>query len=216
MKDDAAPIGAVGENMPSGLETPLAAERILMAAAALLRVRGAGELSMQEIADAAGVSKGLIHYHFQDKDALFLRLVAHFEETLEERGRAALTASTPASVVDDLRRWVDAEVACGDWRALLLLATSTNPEVRARVARAQRALSALAESTSQRLHVLLGLRPRIAPALVGQLLMTVVSGLVLLDEADAAINVRGVYDVLILGVIALAERPHRGRDSGAD
>jgi TetR/AcrR family transcriptional regulator, fatty acid metabolism regulator protein len=30
---------------------------------------------MQDVADAAGVSKGLIHYHFHDKETLLTRLI---------------------------------------------------------------------------------------------------------------------------------------------
>ena len=207
MKDDHAPIGEIQHGREDRIDTSLAADRILSAAGALLRTRGAGEFSMQEIADAAGVSKGLIHYHFRDRDALFERLVLDLEATLTARLRTALDASTSVTAVDDLRQWLDAEIAGGDWRALLLLATWGSPDLRARVRGAKQALGAAAEDASARLHALLGLRSRLAPALVGQLLATAISGLVLLDETDAAIDADGVFDVLILAVIALAERP---------
>ena len=44
-----------------------AAERILEAAARVLAERGAAGLSMQDVAQEAGVSKGLIHYHYRDR-----------------------------------------------------------------------------------------------------------------------------------------------------
>ena len=46
--------------------------RILDAAIASLVSAGAGALAMHEVAERAGVSKGLIHYHFRDKDALLV------------------------------------------------------------------------------------------------------------------------------------------------
>ena len=55
--------------------------RILQAAQEELVRRGAGALAMHEVADRAGVSKGLIHYHYHDKDALLARVAA--QEALE-------------------------------------------------------------------------------------------------------------------------------------
>ena len=54
------------------LSTP---ERILYAAAMRIVEGGTANLSMQDVADAAGVSKGLIHYHFHDKETLLTRLI---------------------------------------------------------------------------------------------------------------------------------------------
>ena len=51
-----------------------AAERILAAAAECVSALGAAQVSMQAVADGAGVSKALIHYHFRDRDELLARL----------------------------------------------------------------------------------------------------------------------------------------------
>lgn len=50
--------------------------RILDAAKALFVARGYRGLSMRELGEAVGVSKAAIYYHFRDKEALFLALVA--------------------------------------------------------------------------------------------------------------------------------------------
>src|SRR5918992_242040 len=98
---------------------PDATERILEAAAARLTVSGASMLTMQEIAEEAGVSKALIHYHFHDKDTLLARLVLWMAEGLVRRERAALAASAPHAAIDDLWRWLADELARGHIRALV-------------------------------------------------------------------------------------------------
>ena len=51
-------------------------ERILSVARAAFIERGYSDVSMQEIASAAGLTKAAIYYHFPDKEALFSSVVA--------------------------------------------------------------------------------------------------------------------------------------------
>ena len=51
-------------------------ERILAVARAAFIERGYADVSMQEIASAAGLTKAAIYYHFPDKEALFASVVA--------------------------------------------------------------------------------------------------------------------------------------------
>src|SRR5689334_16057054 len=99
-----------------------AAERILEAAARVLAEQGATGLSMADVAHAAGVSKGLIHYHYRDKDALLARLAGWLVDAVESRERAALAGIAPGQAVDALWSWLEYELALGDIRALLELA----------------------------------------------------------------------------------------------
>lgn len=117
---------------------PDATERILKAAATRLAVSGASAMTMQEVAEEAGVSKGLIHYHFHDKDTLLVRLVMWIAEGLVRRERAALAVSTPHGAIDDLWRWLDAELSRGHVRALVELAGWRGGSVRAAAAEAMR------------------------------------------------------------------------------
>jgi AcrR family transcriptional regulator len=64
-------------------ETAAVRARILEEAARLFTVRGYAGLSMREVAEAAGVSKAGIYYHFQDKENLFLAVLAASLERLE-------------------------------------------------------------------------------------------------------------------------------------
>lgn len=53
-----------------------ARERILEEASALFQTRGFADVSMQQIADAAGITKAAMYYHFRSKEDLFA-VVAH-------------------------------------------------------------------------------------------------------------------------------------------
>lgn len=59
------------------IETPIISEtevRILKAATEVFRTRGRDGARMQEIADAAGINKAMLHYYFRSKDQLFERV----------------------------------------------------------------------------------------------------------------------------------------------
>ena len=47
--------------------------------------------SMRAIADAAGLTTGLLHYHFDSKQAILLGLITHLAEALDARLDGALT-----------------------------------------------------------------------------------------------------------------------------
>lgn len=55
-------------------QTLAAEERILEAATRIFREKGREGARMQEIADAAGINKALLHYYFRSKDQLFERV----------------------------------------------------------------------------------------------------------------------------------------------
>ncbi len=50
-------------------------ERVLIEARRLFLDRGYSEVSMQQIADAVGMTKAALYYHFRDKDDLFASVV---------------------------------------------------------------------------------------------------------------------------------------------
>jgi AcrR family transcriptional regulator len=99
--------------MPSARERGRQArhERILEAAARLFADQGFGKTSVDEIAAAAGVSKGLVYDHYDSKEellgAVFWRLVAQWdEETL--RGAHFDENDIPASLGSMLRSSIGA------------------------------------------------------------------------------------------------------------
>ncbi|NPV55792.1 MAG: TetR/AcrR family transcriptional regulator [Anaerolineae bacterium] len=69
-------------------------DRILHAAVRLFAARGYHGVSMREIADACGISKAALYYHFQDKQALFLdilngnlRIMIDLIDSIDQPGR---------------------------------------------------------------------------------------------------------------------------------
>jgi AcrR family transcriptional regulator len=190
---------------PGGRARPDATERILRAAATRLAISGATAMTMQEVAEEAGVSKGLIHYHFQDKDTLLARLVMWIAEGLVRRERAVLAGSTPHGAIDDLWRWLDAELARGHLRALVELAGWRSGGVRLASAEAMRMRRIAATASAERLFALLALRPRVPPVLVGDLLVTFVDGLASAPTGAGGTDARAAFDVLWLALLGLAE-----------
>jgi AcrR family transcriptional regulator len=57
-------------------------ERVLRQAHALFIERGFAEVSMQQIADASGMTKASLYYHFKDKEDLFAHVVQHESQRL--------------------------------------------------------------------------------------------------------------------------------------
>lgn len=182
-----------------------AADRILSAAAAALPARGAGALAMREIAAAAGVSKALIHYHYRDKDALLVRVVERLDAQMTVRARQTFEPSSPATAIEDFESWAQTEVTAGAWRATLELAGWPNSDVRSAVQQSLRARRLTARELVARLYALLGLRERVAPHVVGELLVAVVSGLAVLNRRNAATESRAVLDAFALAVLGLAD-----------
>lgn len=191
--------------IPKAHARPDATERILKAAATRLAVSGASALTMQEVAEEAGVSKGLIHYHFHDKDTLLARLVLWITEGLVRREQDALSASTPHGAIDDLWSWLEAELARGHVRALVELASWRSGAVGDATAEAVRVRRMASTASAERLFALLALRPRVPPVLLGDLLVTFIDGLASVPAGAGGVEARAAFDVLWLALLGLAE-----------
>lgn len=103
------PVAATRRRLNQEERSDRSRHQILEAALKLFSHRGYGATSVQDIAEAAGVSKGNIYHHFPDKETIFRALLdryfqmlsepdfpfnkalasAPFPENLEEIGRAA-------------------------------------------------------------------------------------------------------------------------------
>jgi len=79
-------------------------DRILGVAGQLFAERGYDAVSIADIAQAGGISTGLIYYHFKDKQALYETSVREGLHLLEDAGIRALTGDAPA--VDKIRGFV--------------------------------------------------------------------------------------------------------------
>lgn len=180
-------------------------ERILYAAATRVVASGAANLSMQDVADAAGVSKGLIHYHFHDKETLLTRLIEWMTRESVEREAAALARSVPKTAVDDLWRWVAGEIERGHLRVLTELAQERGALISDGVRRSARARREAAMATVERLFAILELRPRVPVPLLADVIVAFIDGLAIHAWVAPEANHRVAFDVLWLSLLSLAE-----------
>lgn len=182
-----------------------AADRILRAAAVRLSTLGAAELSLQDVATAAGVSKALIHYHYRDKESLLEQVAVWATAASVERERQALDGSTAANAVDSLWRWLEGELQGGHLRLLVELGQYRAPRVQAAVGEALRMRRDASMDTIRRLFELLELRPRVPVELLAGVVVAFVDGLASRPEPDAPEDARVTFDIFWLSLLSLAE-----------
>lgn len=80
-------------------------QRIIAAAMELFRQKGMDGMSMRELAERAGVNKGLLHYYFTTKEAIFREVFVHQVEMLYREVGTLL--ETPGSLYDKVPVLVD-------------------------------------------------------------------------------------------------------------
>jgi AcrR family transcriptional regulator len=160
---------------------------------------------MQDVADAAGVSKGLIHYHFHDKETLLTRLIEWMTLESTARENEALARSTPKTAVDDLWMWVAGEIERGHLRVLTELVQERGPLISHAVRAAAKARRQAAAFTVERLFTLLELRPRVPVPLLADVVVAFVDGLAIHAWLAPEANHRVAFDVFWLSLLSLAE-----------
>ncbi|WP_433197194.1 TetR/AcrR family transcriptional regulator [Nocardia sp. CA-107356] len=72
-------------------------DRILDALESLLLEKGMSQVTLENVAAAAGVSKGGLLYHFKSKDTLLAGLVRRLGERAEQQLDAAVAKGTPVA-----------------------------------------------------------------------------------------------------------------------
>lgn len=189
---------------PRSEERAPATRRILDAARALVSEGGAAQLSMGDVAARAGVSKALVHYHFQDKDSLVSALAEEVGRGIVERERSAIAGAAGHSL-DSYWSWLDAELRNGDARILTALAECDSERVRGlsrRIAADRRAV-ALEHVT----HVFenLSLTPRIPLPLIADTVVAFMDGLAISYALDPIRDPRPAFDVLWLALLTLSD-----------
>ena len=182
-----------------------ARDRILAAAGRCLVADGAAALTMQDVASSAGLSKGLIHYHFHDKAALLEQLAGTLGDALVRRERVALDAVSPAQAVDAMWRWLQAELARGEITALLELARDPHPGVRAATTLVAARRRETAAETITRLFAALSLTPRVPAGMLAGVAVAFMDGLALHASAAPDADHRVAFDVFWLALLSLAE-----------
>ena len=82
-------------------------EQILDAANALFAERAYDEVSIEDIASAAGVTRGLVHHYFGGRKDVYIALVERIGALREDRLPPPVGRSARARVADDVSRWLD-------------------------------------------------------------------------------------------------------------
>jgi AcrR family transcriptional regulator len=185
--------------------------KILSAAAERVVVEGVVGVSMQSVADAAGVSKGLVHYHFDDRETLLAAVVGYLADEVVGRERRALHGVSAAGAVDALWLWLDAELVRGELRALVELASAIEPRVREAARHAHARRCAAATATVEALFSALALRPRVPAEMMAEVAVAFTDGLAVRATLDArephhrSASPRVAFDVFWLAMLGLAE-----------
>ena len=81
--------------------------QLLDAANDLFAERGYEEVSVEDIARAAGVQRGLVHHYFGGRTEVYLALLERLDACREEPLRRPEGRSARARVADSVSRWLD-------------------------------------------------------------------------------------------------------------
>src|SRR3954453_18171093 len=82
-------------------------EEILAAANALFAERAYDEVSIEDIAGAAGVTRGLVHHYFGGRKDVYIGLLERLGAQREQELRPPVGRSARARVADSVSRWLD-------------------------------------------------------------------------------------------------------------
>jgi AcrR family transcriptional regulator len=82
-------------------------DQILDAANALFAERPYDEVSIEDIAGAAGVTRGLVHHYFGGRKEVYVALLERLGAEREDRLRPPVGRSGRARVEDTVARWLD-------------------------------------------------------------------------------------------------------------
>jgi AcrR family transcriptional regulator len=181
-----------------------AAQRILASARTLVARGGAAEISIGDVAAAAGVSKALVHYHYRDKESLLCALVRDVGADLNGRGRAAIHQLDDGHALDAYWGWLERELALGDLRVLVSLADYDSDAVRVAARAVADERRDVAAEQLAALFQRLGLSLPVPAELLADTVLAFTDGLAITYARDASRNPRPSFDVFWLALLTLA------------
>jgi AcrR family transcriptional regulator len=148
---------------------------LLDAASEVFARKGYAQASLEEIAVAAGFTRGAVHHHFSSKEEIFLAIIARRDQELLAGYEPDLSAGLPSDPQASAARWQKEHGAAQSDVALRLELRSQalrNPTLRRRLVSVQ---DAAVEATSARLSEVAadqGIRWRLPVEYVAELLHT--------------------------------------------
>ncbi|MBU8899899.1 TetR/AcrR family transcriptional regulator [Corallococcus sp. H22C18031201] len=99
--------------MPRPTNTEERRQQIVTGLLRVMAERGYERASVNEIAKAAGLSAGLVHYHFKDKQEILLTLVAQLAETARARVARRLAKARPGDERARVGAFIEGFLATG-------------------------------------------------------------------------------------------------------
>lgn len=165
-------------------------ELLIETAIQLIATRGLASTSVADIAEAAGVSKGGVHYYFESKDDLYAKVLVKCCDVLEERIIKVFLGGdfAPLERVERAlaEMWGIRRDGVPELRVLTELhiyARQDEPMRRALAEMLRRARRQVIETGLGNLMAT-GIKPKIDPALVPRLIIATLDGLALHNEVD--------------------------------
>jgi AcrR family transcriptional regulator len=142
-------------------------QQILEAAERMLSTVGYAEMTVADIAKAAGITRGALYFYFGSKQEVLTALVARITDALEDTAGAARTDGGPVPEVIDaaVRRTADLWLEHGPVMRMAVDLGSTVPEIDLLWARAAEASIEAIGDVLRRAGVPSGDGPADAPAL---------------------------------------------------
>jgi len=185
-------------------------DRIVGAASDTATAEGLAGLTVGKVADRAGVSTALVHYHFDTKQRLLAATAERLGQARAERREKAITVGRSLAVLDALWSVVEADVASGAERAWLELQAVARTDEAIRLALSL-SRTGHRDRLAARLTVLLRELGSASVVGVEELALAFTA---LLDGLAAALTagedpaaVRAAYDAFWLAMIAAGQNP---------
>jgi AcrR family transcriptional regulator len=157
-------------------------QQVLDAAVKTLAKRGFANTSVSDIAETAGMSKGVVHYHFANKEDLIIRVLTQVCDTLSARIHKAW--SEPGTPSERIRRalremWATRTDGSAEMRVLADMMAMGVHDAKVKKALAARLQSAREELVTAMMESFdkLGLRPKLPAQVVPRLVMATLDGL---------------------------------------
>jgi AcrR family transcriptional regulator len=183
------------------------AARIVEAMRASVAARGIAGSTFDHVAGEAGVSRGLLHYHFGTKERLLVEVVRRESDVRIERLERAIAGAADAedvlgALVRSFQEWLGAQPAPLMTHEMLTLAQH-NDEIAAEVAElGRRTRSHLADALErkQRTGVL---SLRVEPELAAMFLFALADGVVLRRLSEPELDIAPLIEQAIVAARAV-------------
>jgi AcrR family transcriptional regulator len=187
-------------------------DRIVQIAALAVGEVGMAALTIGVVAERAGVSTALVHYHFDTKAGLLVAVAEQVAGQRRARRLASFAAGRGLATLDAAWAAMQAGVEDGTERALFELALhgQTDAAIAAVLAAERRAERAGLERRLPALFQELGAREPAAPEEVAAALDALLAGLAMnLISGEAPDALRAAYDAFWLSLVAAGQSRRR-------